>query len=618
MRRFRAIAAMLALWSAIAGCGGDGDRTSTIVKFTVSELRGLVISGFDGQKLPPEGDLVRAQRGELDFRDGRVNGQGEYVLSVTNFAAPYLVVADGTSLRAMAVTAGTTTVNVSPLSDLLLIRAAFDANVTLDATGIRAISEDRLNMAMRRLQDHLLLIYGVSVPADWRTVMTTPAAAVPGDPLYDANEALQQAWTALGLSYSPGARLLYEAELRRCAEEQVLLTLGARETAFCPQDRASEVLADGAVMDRFYGPAGEQMTLNSRDGAITRVRFDDLNGQVWQCEAQGCQGATLGPTAADGSRRLNLAAVALHREGLAPGRAEGGVTALPAGTPRLPCAKDFLAVVREGLPTQADCLLGSSLRASGEEVQGLASATGLSSLNVEVRHRQGQVREVLLWGLADQPAEVVGYRCQGLACAGTTVTQNDPEGTRHLQLSSVVLSGVDGAGRAIQGSTVHLLLSARAAPPGPPWQLPDCRGVALTVAGKVSDGGEFTLCPNPVDELRDQQGFTLDPDAGAYVYLWQHFSQGAPLNAVLNVTEDRIDSLSVQLDEAANFYCNGETCAELAEIGPPDPLGRRRVDFHAASLPEFNTLGLPTGRSISLAGWLNTVSSRCLDQENCR
>lgn len=615
MNRFAALARVLVL-ALLAACGGDGDRSSAIDKYPVEELSGLVLSGTPGQTVPPAGDQVRATRGELDFRDGRTDAQGRYALSATQFGAPYLVVADGAALSAPALQAGSGTVNVSPLSDLLVKRAAFDAGVDVSPDGMRALDAAALDRAMRRLQDYLLTTWGVAVPADWRTFVTRPARAEPGDPLFDAVAALNRAWAERGLNgYQFDARLAYEAELARCRQEQVLLALGSREAAFCPLDRESALQPDGTVEDRFFNPAGETLRATRRDDRVIAVEFTGPDARPWRCEGSACIGAAL-VQAADGTRRLTLRGVALRRDVQPAGRADGGVTALPAGSPRLPCAVDYALVRSADGAVQGDCLVGNALAALGEEAVTLSTRTGLSGLNLEVRHDGSRLRSVVLFGEEDPSGEVLGWRCSGAAC-GSASLATTADGRRHLELPAAVLRAIGLDGAVLPGREVVLTLSVRVAVAGAGWPAPDCAAIAPVVQVLVDGTRPFKLCPNPIDELGDLLGLTLDAELGAYQYIWQHVSQGREPSAALSIEGSRVVYLNVVLDEGVNFFCFGDECEGRVRVGEPDAAGRRRVDFDATPLTERDVLNLPTGRRLTLQGHLFTVDRRCLDQDPC-
>lgn len=559
-------------------------------------------------------------------------GATSYRLQVDQVQGPYLLraISDGEPYHSVATGPGYA--NISLLTELVVAdifavspRRLYDALAAGDSPqDLSILTPPSIAEAERRVRGLLTRRLGLPVPAAIEDFFTTSAVHDGGDPMTQFQRTLQNRIVDDLRSPAEFVELVAQ-HARACRVSRLVLTDGADDAEFCPAGRSVDAdPADATLLrHRFSEVFGDELIVRTRSDSLVDVTLTRPDGRTARCIGMQCSGATLGVAAADGTRRIELAAVALQGASGAlvlDGPLQSGQAQAPEGG----CIGEQLIVTAPDASRFTHCV---GRRAVTPKLGRIGH--GLLSLN-----DPGFVLELILDGdrvawllLASDPrlgGDTPFYRrarCIGGDCAGVTVSAPDSQGRRLLRFANTALQRTDAGGAVVPGELLLLDGQVRTGRIRGPVDPPACRqtdgstpGVRLRVA--VEGGGEQVICDNLAGAPRVTEH---DDDGDGIVEALSFIHAGVATDAAVSAATMTVDHLRLDDRSAAFIDLRGAWinlgggqlglttlagCVALdcrtQGVTVQGAQGGYTVRLDGVALPERFPDGTPTGRTLRL------------------
>jgi hypothetical protein len=634
IRRTTMIAAALL---ALAGCAGEESNVDPQQPTTRSEATGLIVDGIQIQRQTIVGKgaagLTRASSS---------SDVGSYALSLTELTAPYLFAnslspsgnPDLIFMTSVATRAGV--VNVTPLTTLLTAQllgvAPGAAYTSFDASGSSLpgrVTDPAILAAQLEVTALLRDVYGVQVQTGQASFIDTPFSPVAGNAMFDTIQALN---TKLAESHISLAKLSSDIAVsaRACQTEQVLVSIGGVQGRFCPLAKTAlpDEADDSILIYSFRSIRNEELTIRVRMNSILGVMFRTSAGNMSACTGSTCTGIALGVLAADETRTINIAGLALS--GAAGAVTLGGniVGAQPfVSLPTLPCADNRFVVIFDDHHAVGDCVTPNHPLPL-EGTFGGPAGPGRDGWNFsnssDPQPFYPHVEIVLDMSTTVPTVNYVYYSevdpdtfqtrnmyvCQLAACSGVTVgprTVNNSAGfpiqVFNITFDNTVLSGMDETGAAtghtlkVQASfTAMRDPSASVAYPS----LESCIAPASTIQATGFGPSTFNLCipENDIDNgILGREAYDMGDGDLQLLLRTEMWDQ-----VVLFLHNGVVVEVSAQLSSTGEYFgCKVAGCAGVT-VSAPDGQGRRTVGFSNAMLHHVESFPRPGDRTLRLTG----------------
>lgn len=615
--------AWLTAW--LAACGGSTSGVEAPAPPARSELTGTVTPGYveqvDTTAGPvPRGSVTVSVRGSAGImRTSDSFGAGpaqQHRTGLAELSPPYMLsspLIDGSFLTSVATGSGQA--NVTSLTTLLTAQLlGADPHTSFLGYGaestvlISRITDTQIAEAQAKVTAYLEGTLGVTVRSGTASFITSPFAAVAGDPMYDTLVALHEHLVAAGSTLTALSQTLAD-EARLCLTEKISITSNGQASDFCPKTKAGEPETDDASVLRhvFTNSRGDTLTVRLRGDTVLSVSLQDTAGAADTCQAAACRGVTLGTPASDLSRTIAFSQTALG------GVALNGNLTLPVpgvSIPVLPCDNNHYALVLPDRSVAAACVDTDDPIGVGGVLGGAAGLPRIGfSLGgaLQVYAVDGQVTRITFlqpYQAADGSGPFF-FECQAEGCAGAVfgpATVNTDLGVdltlRDLTLTGVSLKALNPDGSAATGvapatlqgvfTTITYIDPTELSPPPN-----DCVGTTDRFIAQPDYRPEaVAICPLPGDKRT-----VPEEDGGLSISVIGSVPLGSSPLLYLSAREGEI--LQIRLFASGDFTCS--PCTQVT-LGPPNALGERVVTFKGTRLEEVGPAGLPGDHAMTLTG----------------
>lgn len=620
-----ACAAVLAL----TGCSGEESNVAPQPAPLRSEATGVVTDGVQArvQSVAGKGTAGIARATESD-------GKGAFTLSLTELTGPYLLAnthSPGSNPDLIVLTSvatGPGVVNITPLTTLLTSQllglnpgTAYTSFAGTANAMPGRITSAGIQEAQGEVTRLLREVYGVEIGAGLTSFIDTPFSAVAGDPMFDAIQSLNAKLVANGISLGDLASDI-AAGVQACAVEQLGVSAGGGQSAFCPLIRSALPNAgDPVVLDyKFRNVRREELLVQVHGPSVVGVTFTTTAGTSSGCSGTACAGVSLGVPAADETRPIVFGAVSLTG-GAGSISLNGTLTgAAPFVTlPTLPCADDrFIAIfddhsaLGECASTNDPLQIGGTFGWSagpGRESFSLGNNSDPQppfprvEIGLDVAAATPTVTYVYYSDTDAQTFQVRNrYACQFAACNGvavgpvtTTTSPGFPIQIFNVTLDNTALTGMEqdgtSTGRSLSlRASFTLLRDPSAVLAYPP--LASCVPGADEVSAEGTDA-VFNFCipeNDLVNGLVYRTAYDMNGMNGVDTQLV--LDSDTYDRIVVDLRGDEVLEVLAILSNSGEQYRCGASCAGVT-VSAPDAQGARTVDLADARL----NLVLPFPRS---------------------
>ena len=628
----------LSLCLLLAGCPDDDGRAAT--RPPAPQAFGGVIA-LAGET--PTTSVTIGGNG-VSPRSTRADADRRYRVSASGLTAPVVIRHELGPTYAVAATVGAVG-NVSTLTQLQALEALRDEPETVLLNALDPVSRGvavdyspltpaGLDRARRRVASLVAERFNYTLPAAIANAdfVSTPFAAVAGDPTFDALVALDTAIAASGTDLASFTRSRAR-ELEPCRRFFLDLSLPQGLNEFCANTRETIATGGGRREYRQVARDGATLVIAADGTGILDAVLSLADGRSFTCSGSGpgagtCAGLTAMPEQADGSRTLVFAALALIDAGTGDRAVLDGrfVTAIP-GLPPLDCDgaarspqplyrvddDGSISGVCIGLqPSDAgERTLYGTVFGSEPELELLADDSTLHGLTIYQRGALG--------------APVAQYRCVAPACTGYRVTPFFPlpgfPRVREVVLDNTPVTrvglGPGSTSQRLRGRFVVLFGSARGRP--------DCSRSPETerVRARVStESADWDVCP-PYDLVENQRVTVrrvLPADfggryLGGTVYEFRNALNSSGQMLVVT-TLGLVRRVEYGRSEAERFVCEDLQCRG-ARFGAADASSAHPITFAGTTLVDQRLDGSATDRSVTLNGALRSAPDCLLNEAGC-
>lgn len=619
----------LSLALLLAACGSDGPPAQTKEaapslsgtatydsRVTTSEVTG---KGFTGPSRTASNS----------------SGTNQYSISVLELTAPYALRWNGADTNGdlvalFTVATGPGHANITPLTTLLVAQlmgqAPGDAFLAFGAaSGMQAsdVTDAKLQEAQTKLIAYLEEVFGLQVRSGLGNFITASFSATAGDPIFDTITELNDKLVADGINLETlGERIATLSRL--CSEEQIQVTIGSQQKAFCTASRsATPDDNDSTILDYVFTSAtADTLTIRLQNESALSGEYVSAAGDVYTCDGAACNGVAFGTPAADLTRSITLTVTQLDGPAGSVVLSGSLMGAIPGvALPILPCDNNRFFVVLEDRTVYADCADVNDFFSIGgisnfTEQGEMPSRAPYRLSNSGTAYPDRPVVELMMNANEDVVSAAFltvdangfperSYYCERANCNGielgpvtvdTTILDPDhPVETRQVTFDNTLLAGLlpDGTPTnttaTLKGSFLivyyHNVDSPYVFPP-----LSACNPGVDTIAVSVMSG-EFNFCSNPVDRSAN-----VLPDDSIGLQLVDE-SQFTPIAVRLTPDGDVIDVI-FSSNVGSRFICN-TNCAGI-DVSEPDTNGERTVTFTNTTLYEEQSFPIPGERTAVL------------------
>jgi hypothetical protein len=608
----------------LSGCPSDGERNSTFPKGEPIVLSGIVATGA-----PQAGASITVKGSSGFTRTTITDAGGKFSVRINQLNPPFVIealLADGiTHLHSVVFAPGNA--NVTLLTELVVFQLLQqDTKVFFEnlgepgGTNTSVFTPAALAEATTQLQSVLGERFAFSIPPGAGDVFTTVFQPVAGDPMDDAISALQVALSTAGLDVTTYKQAAL-AENDRCSREKVVLTSGAKVVNFCPVSK--DTIIDSVDFSRttftFTNALGDALTVRQRATVIESIELLSAGVRSFGCTGAGCSGITVSDIAADGTRQLRFDSVPGTDVSGAAAILQGTLRASKAGLPPLACDGDKIFLTKSDGSILSGCFSGGFGGSGGDHTivtVDIADDEGSSLFAVEIRSRDQEIVSASAYRFdPDTSEQIVDFKCIAMGCNGVTIGPLSDEDTRTFSLTDTLLLqvAVDGTPTGPGLATLNTAFTASVSP-----RIDQVTCVGTTQAATLTLVGEraVTVCPFPGFTNVDTVGFYVDEARTQIQHGFSNSSREDFENSIFLTIESGIVKELVFSVGFAQFGCKGTDCAGV-NLSALNTEGKRNVTFSAVQLRERDAGGLTGARGAQLTGNVLTVTSDCIEFNDC-
>jgi hypothetical protein len=378
--------------------------------------------------------------------------------------------------------------------------------------------------------------------------------------------------------------------------------------------------ADTTILDyEFRDVAGAVLFVKVQNDAILSVDFTTAANATYSCSGTACAGVTLGAKAADDSRPIVFANLALPGSG---GNASiQGTLAVPPVSielPILPCTDNRYFAIFSNNSALGDCIdpddpfqFGATVgnvkghNKIGIDFDGQEADTG----RIQIVVNRTTLQPIYVYYVIRDPdtSEIVGrYVCRDADCKGLTWGAARPESAggfklelRTITLDNTMLGGIDAEGNPTDESVIlrvsglGLFIADDPDPPEEPEPeyptLADCDPAADTIS-VTGPTGEFNLCA-PQNDVDNGLYWRMPYDLGDGLFQLFFSNEVGDSFGVTTLNGEIFDAY-VALSNGLTFNCQAEKCVGTTVTGP-DADGNYTLSFSNTVLRLVDNSGGP-------------------------
>ena len=623
---WRKLTAALAGTLVLTGCPGEKSDPQPQQAAPRIESTGIV---DDGVNLRKQNVVGKGAAGPT--RTTNTDASGAFMLNMTDLTAPFLFSNSLTTsnpdiifLIGLATKVGHT--NVTPLTTLLasqlLGTTPINAFQTYNSTLPKdRITDDNIRAAQADLTAFLQDALDVQVKSGTASFVDSPFKPNVGDPMYDTILALNARIAADGTTLDAlAARVATGAQA--CLAEKVQISIGGQQKKFCPVAKSDiPEEADTAILDyKFRDSSNAVLLVKVRDDAVLSVDFTTAANVTYSCSGAACAGVSVGTVAADQSRAIVFASLALTGDGSGV-LVEGALIGPPPSIelPVLPCSDNRFFVTFSNHSVSGDCVrpddpfqLGTS--SGGPQTVGRDAVT-VNGQNV------GTIIIVVDSTSPDHPAVSVYYEgsnpdtvqtrnrflCRFAECTGVSwgpatpvTTVGFPLETRKIALDNTMLIGIDedgtpnGLTATVKYSGIGLFQPGQSLS----YPAPMACDPAMDTISVGTFNGEFNAClpQNDPDNFFFPRNAVDFGDGFVTLTLSDElFNQ----IATISLLNGAVNGVQIQPPGLSETYGCGTDCAGVTVSGP-DADGSYTVSFSSTVVRKQEAFPLPSDRALTL------------------